>query len=175
MTTSGPHLSDAQAQLLVDGALGPSEAAPLERHLAGCDGCRGAVETYRVLASALDDLEIPPLPEDFTAGVLARIDATERAVARERRHAAAILGGVVAAAVAAFAIAGASAWAPLLSSAAEALAGAARALELGSRFVPTLVSTLRFHIILVAAALALPLLLALVRLIPAPPPHVETA
>jgi hypothetical protein len=170
MTTATPHLTDAQAQLLVDAALDPGEAAGLERHVAGCARCRVTLDAYRVLASALDDLEVPPLPADFTAGVLARIDSAERAASRERRHAIVILAAVFAASAAAFAVAGASAWAPLVSSAADALAGAARALEVGARFLPTLVSALRFQIILAAAALALPLLLALVRLIPAPPP-----
>jgi predicted anti-sigma-YlaC factor YlaD len=176
MTTITPHLTDTQAQLLVDGVLESGEAAILEGHLAGCAECRVTVDGYRALASALDDLELAPPPADFTAGVLARIDSVERAAARERRHAIAILAAVLAASATAFAVAGPAAWAPLVASTADALAGAARTVEVGARFVPTLVSALRFEIILVAAALALPLLLALVRLMPAPtPPEVETA
>lgn len=168
MTTRSRHLSDADAQRLVDGALPEAEAPALERHLAGCAACQATVETYRMLTAALDDLEAPPLPPDFTDGVLARIDVRERAVARERRHALAILATVVLATSAAFAAAGASAWAPVVSSAAEVFAGALRAARIGADFVPTLVSALRPQIILAAAVLALPLLLALSRLMPAP-------
>jgi anti-sigma factor RsiW len=169
MTTLPGHLTDAAAQRLVDGALPQDEALAAEAHVAGCPACAAEVETYRLLSSALDGLEVPALPADFTEGVLARIDAQERALARERRHALAILAGVVAATAAAFVVAGAAAWAPTLSSAADLLGTAARAFQLGSGFVPKLLSTLRFQIIFAAAALALPLLLALVRLIPAAP------
>ncbi len=168
MTALQGHLTDAQAQRLVDGALPADEALRAEAHLAGCPACAAEVETYRLLSSALDDLEVPALPADFTDGVLARIDARERALARERRHAIAILAGVVAATAAAFAVAGAAAWAPTVSSAADLLGSGARALHLASGFVPSVVSALRLQIILAAAAMALPLLLALVRLMPAP-------
>jgi anti-sigma factor RsiW len=173
MTTLQGHLTDAQAQRLVDGALPQHEAVLAEAHVAGCPACAAEVETYRLLSSALDDLEVPTLPADFTEGVLARIDAEERALARERRHALAILAGVVAATAAAFTVAGAAAWAPTLSSAADLFGTGARALQLASGFVPKIVSALRFQIIFAAAALALPLLLALVRLMPAPQ-RVET-
>lgn len=168
MTTLTGHLTDALAQRLVDGQLSGAEAPDVERHVAGCADCQATVETYRLLASALDDLEIPPLPADFTDGVLARIDARERTVARERRHAVAILAGVVAATALAFVVAGASAWAPALSSLADAFGSAAHALQIGGSFVPKIVSALRLQIILAAAILALPLLVALARLIPSP-------
>ncbi len=173
MTTHTGHLTDAQAQRLVDGALSRAEAPEVERHAATCAECRATVETYRMLASALEDLDVPPLPADFTEGVLALVEAREVALARERRHAAAIFFGVVAATACAFAIAGASAWAPVVSSLADGLGGAARVVQIGSGFVPNIVSALRLQIILVAAGLALPLLVALARLIPAP--RAETA
>ena len=143
MTTLTGHLTDALAQRLVDGQLSAAEAPDVERHVAGCAECQATVETYRLLASALDDLEIPPLPADFTDVVLARIEAQELAVARERRHAVAIFAGVVAATALAFAVAGASAWAPALSSLAEGLGSAARALQIGGSFLPKIVSALR--------------------------------
>jgi len=166
MTNPTLHLTDAQAQRLVDGALSPGEAPEVERHAAGCAACQATVETYRLLASALDDLELPPLPADFTDGVLARIDARERASAREHRHALAILGVLALATVGAFAVAGAAAWAPLLSRSAEVLGTAARAIQVGSSFVPEVVGALRLQILVVTAALALPLLVALARLMP---------
>ena len=173
MTTTG-HLTDAQAQRLVDGALPEDEALRTEAHVASCAACAAEVETYRLLSSALDALDVPPPPADFTDGVLARIDAQERALARERRHAIAILAAVVAATAAAFAVAGAGAWAPTVASSADVFGRAVHVLQVGSSFVPKVVSALRFQIILAAAALALPLLLGLVRLMPAPP-RTETA
>lgn len=167
------HLSDAEAQRLVDGALSEAEAPALERHVASCSACQATVATYRMLAAALEDLDVPELPADFTDGVLARVDARERAAARERKHAVAILAAVALATVAAFAIAGASAWAPVVSTSADLLGSAVRAFRIGWSFLPDVVGALRFQIIFAAAALALPLLLALARLMPAP--RAETA
>lgn len=173
MTALTRHLTDSQAQRLVDGALSPAEASGIELHLAGCAECLATVESYRLLASALEDLGTPQVPDDFTDGVLARIDARERSVARERRHALAIFVGVLAAAVAAFFLAGPSAWVPEVSSLAEAVGSAARALEIGESFVPAVVGAFRVQILVVAALAALPLLLALALLVPAP--DAETA
>jgi anti-sigma factor RsiW len=167
------HLTDAEAQRLVDGALSEAEAPALELHVAGCSACQATVATYRMLAAALDDLEVPELPADFTDGVLARVDARERALARERKHAVAILAAVALATVVAFVIAGASAWAPVVSSSADFLGDAVHTFRIGWSFVPEVLSALRFQIIFAAAALSLPLLLALARLMPAPRP--ETA
>lgn len=162
------HLSDAQAQRLADGALSPAEAVEVERHAAGCAECAATVESYRLLAAALEDLAVPSLPADFTDGVLARIDARERAATRERRHALAILFGAVAASVTAFALAGASAWAPVVSSLAETFGSLAKVFQIGSTFVPEVFRALRPQIVVATAILALPLLLALARLMPAP-------
>jgi anti-sigma factor RsiW len=166
MTNPSLHLTDAQAQRLVDGMLSAAEAPGVERHAAACADCRATVETYRMLASALEDLAVPELPSDFTDGVLALVESRELALARERRHAVAILGALAACTVAAFALAGASAWAPVLSSVAESFGTAARAVQVGSTFLPHLIGALRLQIIVVAAALAVPLLLALSRLMP---------
>jgi anti-sigma factor RsiW len=168
------HLTDADAQRLVDGVLSADEAREAERHVLGCAACGATVETYRLLASALDDLDVPPLPDDFTDGVLARIEVADRALARERRHALAIFVGAVAAAAVAFGVAGAAAWAPAFSSAAEVLGGVVHAFQVGGAFVPKIVSALRLQIIVAAAVLVVPLLLALVRLMPAPS-QTETA
>jgi anti-sigma factor RsiW len=168
MTDPILHLTDPQAQRLVDGMLSAGEAATVERHAATCAECRATVETYRLLASALEDLDVPPLPADFTDGVLALVETRELALARERRHAVAILGVLAACTVAAFALAGAAAWAPFVSSVAESLGTAARALQVAGSFVPHVVGALRLQIIVVAAALAVPLLIALSRLMPQP-------
>ncbi|HEX9051693.1 MAG TPA: zf-HC2 domain-containing protein [Anaeromyxobacter sp.] len=173
MTNPGLHLTDAQAQRLVDGMLPAAEAAALERHAAACVECRATVETYRMLAAALEDLEVPALPADFTDGVLALVETRERALARERRHALGILAVLAACTVAAFAFAGASAWAPFFSSVAESLGTAVRAFQIGETFVPQLVGALRLQIIVGAAALAVPLLMAISRLMPHP--RTETA
>ncbi|WP_242346821.1 anti-sigma factor family protein, partial [Anaeromyxobacter terrae] len=162
------HLSDAQTQRVVDGALLEAETASVERHVAECPECQAAVETYRMLAIALEDLDVPPLPADFTAGVFDRIDAAERAAARERRWALGILTGVGLAIVVAFVAAGAGAWAPPVSGVAERFGDLARAARIGAGFLPALVGAFRLQIILVAAAIAIPLLVALARLMPAP-------
>lgn len=175
MNTLAGHLSDAQAQRVVDGAPLEAEAALVERHVAECLECQAAVESYRALAVALEDLEIPPLPAGFTEGVFARIDAHERAAARERRWALGILAGVAVASVAAFVAAGAGAWAPVVSAAAEELGALARAVRIGAGFVPAVVGAFRLQIILGAAAIAVPLLVALARLMPAPEPRAEVA
>jgi anti-sigma factor RsiW len=168
MTNPSLHLTDAQAQRLVDGMLSPAEASLVERHAASCADCAATVETYRMLASALEDLEVPPLPADFTDGVLALVDARELAGRRERRHAIAIVGVLAACTALAFAVAGAAAWAPVFSGVGEALGTAARAVRVGGTFVPHVLGAFRLQIIIAAAALAVPLLLALSRLMPAP-------
>jgi anti-sigma factor RsiW len=168
MTSPTAHLTDAQAQRLVDGVLSEAEAPAAERHVATCSACQATVATYRMLAEALEDLEVPDLPADFTDGVLARIDVRERALARERKHAVAILAGVGLAAALAFAVAGAAAWAPVVASGADLLGNAAHVFRVGAAFVPDVVGALRFQIIVAAALLSLPLLLALSRLMPAP-------
>ncbi|WP_242340618.1 MULTISPECIES: anti-sigma factor [Anaeromyxobacter] len=169
------HLTDAQAQRMVDGALLEPETASVERHVAECPECQAAVESYRMLAIALEDLEVPPLPADFTVGVLARIDAAERAAARERRWALGILAGVALATIVAFVAAGARAWAPSVSGVAERLGDVALAVRVGAGFLPALVGVFRLQIILVAAVVAIPLLVALARLMPAPEARAEVA
>lgn len=162
------HISDAQAQDLADGVLPRAQAEGLERHVAVCAPCRAAVESYRLLAGALERLEVPALPAGFTEGVLARIDARERSAARERRLAAAIFAGVVAAAAGAFVLAGASAWAPVVSSLADVFAWAVPLARASTTFVPAVAGPLRLQIAVACALVALPLLLALSRLIPRP-------
>lgn len=172
MTTFTGHLTDAQAQRHLDGVLSPAEASEVELHLEGCAACQGLVESYLALSSALNDLAVPELPADFTATVLNRIEATEREAVRERRVAFGILGAVVCAAVAAFVAAGTTSWAPALSSWADDLGETARALRISSGFLPTIVGALRLQLLLGVAVVAIPLLLAIARLMPSPRPEV---
>lgn len=175
MTTISGHLTDSLAQRFVDGLLSDAEAADISRHAAGCLDCQATIESYRMLTSALEDLELPALPADFTQGVLARVDAQERALARERRYALGILAAVVCATASVFVVLGAGAWAPVFSQVADGLGGAARLVRIGAGFVPAVVKALRLELVLAIAAFALPLLLALARLMPAPTPRPEVA
>ena len=117
MTNFSGHLTDAQAQRLLEGALDPALDAEVRAHHALCAGCQGLVASFRELSEALDGLGAlePALPSGFTADVLARVDAADRAAARERRTALAVVAGAVAAAAAAFALAGGAAVAPAIT------------------------------------------------------------
>jgi anti-sigma factor RsiW len=167
MTTFTGHLTDAQAQRLLDGVLLPGEAAEVEPHVAGCADCQALLESFRALSEALDGLELPPLPVDFTEGVFARIDALERAAARERRFAF----GIAVTAIAAVCVAAVftiGVWAPGLAAAVEGLGSAGRALRLGVDIATPVVSALRLYLALASALAALPVLYLLSRLMPAP-------
>jgi anti-sigma factor RsiW len=168
MTTFTGHLTDAQAQRLVDGALLDAEAADVETHAAGCLECQGLVASYEALGAALSELELPEVPLDFTEGVLARIEHRERAVARERRHAAGICAVLVIALVAAAVLAGAGAWAPAASRAVDLLGSAAGALRISADVLPPVLHAIRLQVALACTLLVLPLLLALSRLMPSP-------
>lgn len=163
--TTGMHLSDELAQRHLERMLTGAVAAEVEEHLSGCAGCQALVASYRALGEALDGLVPAEPPADFTAGVLARIEARERTVAWERRLALGILAGVGAAAVLLFAGAGQGAWAPLLSSWSNALVGATAAVRIGSDVLDPLLRNLRAEIALACAVLGLPLLIAMKRLV----------
>ncbi len=164
--TTGKHLTDEQAQRHLEGLLSPAVASDVESHLGACAGCRALVASYRALSDALDGLAAAEPPPDFTIGVMALVDARERAARRERRLATSILAAVGAAALAAFVAAGQAAWAPALASAFSSVASAASALRLAADVAAPVVGALRLPIGLSCAAVAVPLLLALARLIP---------
>lgn len=168
MTTISGHLTDAMAQRLVDGLLDPERDAGAEQHVEACAGCAALVESYRALETALEGLEIPELPMDFTSTVLARIDAAEAAHRRERRLAVSVLAGVLAVAVGTLLAAGAGGLATTVGGWADSLGPAAQALKLGRDVLPGLLSALRLPLLVGAAAVALPLLFGLTRLMPAP-------
>ncbi len=160
------HLSDELAQGLVDGLLAQGVQADCEAHAAGCARCQALVDSYRALGDALDGLDRPLPPPDFTDVVMERIEALERVRARERRLALGIAAAAVVCAATAFAVAGASAWAPALSRITGKLGGFAAAISVGSDVLSPVVRALRVQIALGCTALGLPLLYALSRLLP---------
>ncbi|HET9599821.1 MAG TPA: zf-HC2 domain-containing protein [Anaeromyxobacteraceae bacterium] len=160
------HLDDALAQGYVDGLLpGPDRAACAD-HLAGCADCALLVDSYRALTEALDDLDAPLPPAGFTQAVMAAVDERERAHAWERRLALGIVGVAACAAVALFAAAGASAWAPALSGFFDGLAPVVTLATVAADALRPVVGALRLQIAVACAAAALPLLFALSRLVP---------
>jgi anti-sigma factor RsiW len=167
MTTLTGHLTDSQAQRLVDGALREDERSMVHAHEAGCLECQAIVASYRALSGALDALEIPDLAADFTAGVLERIDRSERAAARERRFAAAI---VLAGAFALVAALGLSVghWGDAIVRGLDLVARAGQTLRVSFEVATPVLSALRVHIGLVCAVVVAPMLVALSRLMPAP-------
>jgi anti-sigma factor RsiW len=167
MTTFTGHLTDSQAQRLVDGALLDAESSAVVAHEAGCAECQALAASYRALGHALGGLEIPELAPDFTEGVLDRIDRCERAGARERRAAAAI---VVAGAFALAAALGLSVglWGDAVVRGLDLLASAGHAVSVSLEVAAPVLSALRVHIGLLCAVLAAPMLVALSRLMPAP-------
>ena len=160
------HLTDELAQSLVDGLLPESARAQHQAHVDRCESCRALVESYAALADALDDLDAPLPPPDFTDVVMQRIEAREQVRAWERRLAFGILGAAACAACLIFAYLGASAWAPVVTRISEGLGGVARALTIGTDVLSPLVRALRLQIAVTCFALGLPLLFALSRLVP---------
>lgn len=164
MSPARTHLTDELAQRWLDGALPAGEAAEVAEHASACPDCAALVESYRALSLALDALPGPELPDDFTAGVLTRVEARERTLSRERRAALAVLGGIAVALAAALIIGGNGAWVPNAARLAEQLGSVAHTLRLGAQVLPPVVSTLRLPIAALCAALCLPLAFALSRL-----------
>jgi anti-sigma factor RsiW len=167
MTTSSGHLTEAQAQRLLDGQLDPASDAGVEEHLAGCSDCCALLDDFSSLGDALSRLSTPELPADFTAQVMCRIDVVERAAARERRWALALACGVVLVAGLAVAAAGAGGLGHAISAVSERLDPVARALRLGVGVLPGLVAALRLQLLLLTTALSLPIIYGLARLMPA--------
>jgi len=160
------HLTDELAQSLVDGLLPEQARAQHQAHVDGCASCRALVESYAALADALDDLDAPLPPPDFTDAVMERIAAVEQVRAWERKLAFGILGAASLVACAIFVYLGAGAWVPVVARISQGLGGAVRALAIGTDVLSPLVSALRLQIALGCAALGLPLLFALSRLVP---------
>ncbi|MFO0581084.1 MAG: anti-sigma factor [Anaeromyxobacter sp.] len=167
MTTFTGHLTDSQAQRLVDGALLEAERDMVHAHEAGCLECQALVASYRALSGALDDLEVPELDLDFTGDVLAEIDVRAKAAARERRAAALIsAAGVVAFLVAAGLTV--PQWGDAVVRSLDVLGSVGAGLRFALEVATPVVSALRLPIAVVCALVAAPALLALSRLMPAP-------
>jgi len=162
-----PHLDDERAQLLVEDLLPEPARAEAGAHLDGCPACRDLVASYRALAEALGGLPSAEPPAGFTAGVLARIERRERTAAWERRLAVAILASAAVAAAAFLAAGAQGAWAPALSGWSGAVARTTTALRIGASVAAPVLGALRIPIAAFCAALGLPLLFALGRLVPA--------
>ena len=160
------HLTDELAQSLVDGLLPEARRAECQAHADACDACRVLVESYLALADALEGLDAPLPPPDFTDVVMERIAAREQLRAWEHKLAFGILGAAACAACLIFAYLGASAWAPVVSRVTDVLGRAATAVSVAADVLGPLVRALRLQITLGCAALGLPLLLALSRLVP---------
>ncbi len=158
------HLTDDEAQLHLESGLSAPEGARVETHLAGCPSCRALVSSFQALSEALTSMPVAEPPADFTAVVMARIDERELARASERRATLAVLGAVAVSLVVALAFAGQAAWAPALSAVSTGAVKALYAFRITSDVVSPLISALRLQIIVVAAAVGIPLTLALSRL-----------
>jgi anti-sigma factor RsiW len=162
------HLDDAKAQALVDCCLPEPERCACEEHVACCPECSLLVESYRALGEALDGLEAPLPPGDFTDSVMCCIDEAERARAWERGVGGAILGVALAASVALFVIAGAGAWAHGVSTLATGFGRLAAAFEVAGDVLGPVVRVFRIQIAVACFVAAVPLLLAVWRLSPRP-------
>ncbi len=167
MTNVSGHLTEAQAQRLLEQSLDPDTDRGVEEHAAACAGCGALVESFRALDDALDGLTVPELPADFTSQVMARVDDIERASARERRWAFGIAAAVLLVAAASLAAAGATGLGNAVSTVSEQLDLAGRALRVGFGVLPGLLSALRLQLLLATTALSLPVLYGLSRLMPA--------
>jgi anti-sigma factor RsiW len=167
------HLTEDEAQLVIEGGLAEPERIRTETHLAGCPSCQALVLSFEALSEALSGLPRAEPPPDFTAAVMARIDEREAVRASERRVAVVVLATVGVSLAIALALAGQAAWAPALSTVSSASVKALQALRITSDVLSPVVSALRVPIIVVAAAVGIPLTLALSRL--ATPRHGQAA
>ena len=164
MNPTGSHLTDSLAQQWVDGVLPGPDAARATKHAAACPDCAALAESYRALSQALGALPGPEVPDDFTAGVLMRVEARERSTSRERRTAAVVLGAIAAALAGALVVGGNGLWVPSAARLAEHLGTLTGAVRLGEVVLAPLVATLRLPIAALCVALSVPVLFALSRL-----------
>ncbi len=158
------HLTEDEAQLFLEDGLAAPERTWAETHLAGCTSCQALVGSFEALSEALSGLPLADPPPDFTAGVMARIDERVAVRASERRFAVAVLAAVGVSLAVALALSGQATWAPALSAVSSAGVKALQVLRITSDVLSPVVSALRVQIIVVAAAVGIPLLLALSRL-----------
>ena len=67
----------SRLQAYVDGEMPARLMRETEEHLGACPSCRGQAERIRQMGDILDSLSVPPLPEGFSARVMA--EARKRA------------------------------------------------------------------------------------------------
>lgn len=63
----------------LEGGLDPAASQEIERHLAACPACRACLEQRRLIQQAAESLPPIPVPADFAAGILARLEPGEDA------------------------------------------------------------------------------------------------
>lgn len=161
------HLSDERVQMHLEGLLPDGEDAVVSAHLESCQACQALVLSFQALEEALAGLPQGEPPADFTAGVMARIDERERSAARGRRVVASVLAVVGLATAGSLALAGQGGWAPALAEASSGVARALQALRISGDVLSPVVGALRLQIVIACAAMGLPLLFGLSRLVPA--------
>jgi anti-sigma factor RsiW len=83
MSTS--HLTETQLQGLADGTLRGPEGLAAREHCDSCSQCGGELQIWSGLSHRLSAMQDPLPPLDFTASVLARVEARE-AHLQSRRH-----------------------------------------------------------------------------------------
>lgn len=71
----------------LDGSLSAGDRAAFEAHLAGCPGCRRALDERRAIAEAATSLPPLEVPDDFILGVMSHLDlpAPERTPEKRAR------------------------------------------------------------------------------------------
>jgi anti-sigma factor RsiW len=97
------HLTDNQLQSLADGTLRGPEGLAAREHCDACAECGAELSVYSALTTRLSALKDPEPPADFTATVLAAVEAREAQLVT-RRHT--LLAAIPAFALALFAIIG---------------------------------------------------------------------
>jgi anti-sigma factor RsiW len=162
--TDARHLTEAEAQLHLEGALAAADASWADAHVEGCSSCQDLLASYVALSEALSALPVAEPPPDFTSVVMARIDSREAARRAERRVTIGVFAAVAACLAVVLAVAGQAAWAPALSAVSSTSVRILQALRISSDVLSPLVSALRLQIIVVVATLGIPLFLALARL-----------
>ena len=71
------HLSEATLQAFLDGTLGEERAA-VQQHVQACHACRQQLAAYRAVYGQLTAEAMPPLPTDFSARVLSRLQTQKQ-------------------------------------------------------------------------------------------------
>lgn len=94
------HLREEELQALADGTLrGPAGLAARE-HCEACAGCGAELAALSALCDRLALLRDPPPPDDFTAAVLAAVDAREARAVQARQTVFAVAPALLLAALA---------------------------------------------------------------------------